>query len=147
MLAYLSRYTHRVAISNHRLVSADADTVAFQWKDYRIKRGDRMKVIRLSTSEFIRRFLSHVLPSGFHRIRHAGFLANGIHRNRIEKIRCLIDTEPKPARTTGEDEHADASERDPRKTCLKCGGAMIVIETFTRGQTPRSRAPPWEDAA
>jgi len=67
---YLSRYTHRVAISNHRLVSADADTVAFRWKDYRIKRGDRMKTMRLPTDEFIRRFLIHVLPSGFHRIRH-----------------------------------------------------------------------------
>ncbi len=76
VLAYLSRYTHRVAISNHRLVSADADTVAFRWKDYRIKKGDRMKVMRLPTDEFIRRFLIHVLPPGFHRIRHAGFLAN-----------------------------------------------------------------------
>ena len=147
VLAYLSRYTHRVAISNHRLVSADAGTVAFRWKDYRIKRGDRMKVMRLPTSEFIRRFLTHVLPSGFHRIRHAGFLANGIRRDRIEKIRCLIDTEPRRVRTTGEEDPADAYQRDPCKTCLKCGGAMIVIETFTRGQTPRSRAPPWEDAA
>ncbi|MFX0547156.1 IS91 family transposase [Roseovarius sp. S1116L3] len=147
VLAYLSRYTHRVAISNHRLVSADADTVAFRWKDYRIKRGDRMKVMRLPVAEFIRRFLVHVLPSGFHRIRHAGFLANGIRRDRIEKIRRLIDMKPEPDHTTGEDGHADAAERDPSQTCPKCGGAMIVIETFTRGQTPRSRAPPWEDAA
>ena len=88
---YLSRYTHRVAISNHRLVSADADTVAFRWKDYRIKHGDRMKVMRLPTSEFILRFLIHVLPSGFHRIRHTGFLANGIRRDRIAKIRRLLD--------------------------------------------------------
>jgi len=80
VLVYLSRYTHRVAISNHRLVSADASTVAFRWKDYRIKKGDRMKVMRLTTDEFIRRFLIHVLPSGFHRIRHTGFLANGIQR-------------------------------------------------------------------
>lgn len=70
VLTYLSRYTHRVAISNHRLVSADADTVSFRWKDYRIKRGDRMKVMRLETGEFIRRVLLHVLPDGFHRIRH-----------------------------------------------------------------------------
>ena len=102
VLSYLSRYTHRVAISNHRLVSADADTVAFRWKDYRIKRGDRMKVMRLPTSEFIRRFLNHVLPSGFHRIRHAGFLANGIRRDRIEKIRRLLDAEPKPDEATSE---------------------------------------------
>ncbi|SFQ67818.1 Transposase zinc-binding domain-containing protein [Roseivivax halotolerans] len=146
VLAYLSRYTHRVAVSNHRLISADADTVAFRWKDYRIKRGDRMKVMRLPTSEFIRRFLTHVLPSGFHRIRRAGFLANGIRRDRIEKIRHLIDTKPEPDQTTGEDGRTDADARDPRQTCPKCGGAMIVIETCTRGQTPKSRAPPWEDA-
>ncbi|MEM7731139.1 MAG: IS91 family transposase, partial [Pseudomonadota bacterium] len=76
VLAYLSRYTHRVAISNSRLVSADAETVAFRWKDYRIKRGDRMRIMRLTTDEFIRRFLIHVLPDGFHRIRHYGLLAS-----------------------------------------------------------------------
>jgi Putative transposase len=69
VLAYLSRYTHRVAISNNRLIRADAETVAFRWKDYRIKNGDRQKVMRLATGEFIRRFLIHVLPDGFHRIR------------------------------------------------------------------------------
>ena len=160
VLAYLSRYTHRVAISNHRLVSADAGTVAFRWKDYRIKRGDPlpgsglqanhergMKVMRLPTEEFIRRFLVHVLPSGFHRIRHTGFLANGIRRDRIEKIRRLIDRAPEPVQTTGGDGRVDPNERDPRQTCPECGGAMRVIETFTRGQTPKSRAPPWEDAA
>lgn len=147
VLAYLSRYTHCVAISNHRLISADAGTVTFRWKDYRIKRGDRMKVMRLPAAEFIRRFLIHVLPSGFHRIRHAGFLANGIRRDRIKKIRCLIDTEPEPDQTTSEDRRAGADERDPRQTCPRCGGAMHVIETFARGQTPKSRAPPWEDAA
>ena len=147
VLAYLSRYTHRVAISNHRLVSANNGIVAFRWKDYRIKRGNRMKVMRLPTAEFIRRFLVHVLPSGFHRIRHTGFLANGIRRDRIEKIRRLIDTEPRPDQTTGEERRFDPDERDPRQTCPECGGAMRVIETFTRGQTPKSRAPPWEDAA
>lgn len=147
VLAYLSRYTHRVAISNHRLISADTRTVAFRWKDYRIKRGDRMKVMRLPTSEFIRRFLTHVLPSGFHRIRHAGFLANGIRRNRIEKIRCLINTERQPDQTTGKDGRADADEQGLNRKCPRCGGAMRIIETFTRGQTPKSRAPPWGDAA
>lgn len=147
VLAYLSRYTHRVAISNHRLVSADVGTVAFRWRDYRIKRGGRMKVMRLPMAEFIRRFLIHVLPSGFHRIRHAGFLANGIRRDRIEAIRRLINTEREPDQTTDEHGRADADEQDPRQTCPECGGAMIVIETFTRGQTPKSRAPPWEDAA
>lgn len=147
VLAYLSRYTHRVAISNHRLVSAEADTVAFRWKDYRIKRGDRMKVMRLTTDEFIRRFLIHVLPSGFHRIRHTGFLANGIRRDRIGQIRRLLDTEPEPAQMP--DEAASAEPEDPpaHQPCPKCGGAMIVVETFLRGQTPKCRAPPWEDAA
>jgi hypothetical protein len=147
VLAYLSRYTHRVAISNHRLVSADAGTVAFRWKDYRIKRGDRMKIMQLPTPEFIRRFLIHVLPTGFHRIRHAGFLANGIRRARIEKIRCLLDAEPKPGTTPVEGESDDPADLDAHKPCPRCGGAMIIIETFIRGQTPKSRAPPWEDAA
>ncbi len=143
VLAYLSRYTHRVAISNHRLVSADSDTVAFRWKDYRIKRGDRMRVMRLPTDEFIRRFLIHVLPSGFHRIRHTGFLANGIRRDRIEKIRRLIDRTAAPDQMAREEAHA----QDLHQTCPKCGGVMHVIQTFTRGQIPQSRAPPWEDAA
>ncbi|MEL6122068.1 MAG: transposase, partial [Pseudomonadota bacterium] len=90
VLAYLSRYTHRVAISNHRLVSADADTVAFKWKDYRIKRGDRMKVMHLPTFEFIRRFLMHVLPDRFHRIRHYGFLAGSGRKAKVAQIRALL---------------------------------------------------------
>ncbi|MEM7190219.1 MAG: IS91 family transposase [Pseudomonadota bacterium] len=147
VLAYLSRYTHRVAISNHRLVSADADTVAFRWKDYRIKKGDRMKVMRLPTAEFIRRFLIHVLPSGFHRIRHAGFLANGIRRDRVAMIRHLLDCEPEPDQMADKAPLTGADEDDQLQPCPKCGGAMVVIETFTRGQTPRSRAPPLEDAA
>ena len=147
VLAYLSGYTHRVAISNHRLISADANTVAFRWKDYRIKRGDRLKVMRLSTDELIRRFLIHVLPSGFHRIRHTGFLANGIRRDRIEKIRRLLDTETEPGQTSVAGESDDPADPNVHQPCPKCGGAMIVIEMFTRGQTPKSRAPPWEEAA
>ena len=145
VLAYLSRYTHRIAISNHRLMSADANTVAFRWKDYRIKKGDRMKVMRLTTDEFIRRFLIHVLPSGFHRIRHTGFLADGIRRNRIEMIRRLPDVGPNADLKTDDDHCAGANEKE--QSCPKCGGMMIVFETFKRGQTPKSRAPPWEDAA
>jgi len=143
--AYLSRYTHRVAISNHRLVSAEANTVAFRWKDYRIKRGDHMRVMRLPTDEFIRRFLIHVLPSGFHRIRHTGFLANGIRRGRIETIRRLLDA--KPSQTPVEAESDDPSDPQQQQPCPKCGGQMRIIQTFLRGQTPKSRAPPWEDAA
>jgi hypothetical protein len=147
VLAYLSRYTHRVAISNHRLVSADTNTVAFRWKDYRIKRGDRMRTMRLPTGEFIRRFLIHVLPSGFHLLRHTGFLANGIRRDRIEKIRRLIDADPETGQTPDETTSDDPNEQNAHQSCPKCGGAMIVVETFTRGQTPKSRAPPWENAA
>jgi len=147
VLAYLSRYTHRVAISNHRLVSADAGSVAFRWKDYRIKRGDRMKVMRLPTDEFIRRFLIHVLPPGFHRIRHTGFLANGIRRDRIAKIRCLLEVEVDAKPKACRDQDVETDERNQSQTCPKCGGAMIIIETFLRGQLPQSRAPPREDAA
>ena len=147
VLAYLSRYTHRVAISNSRLVSADADVVAFKWKDYRIKSGDRMKVMRLHTSEFIRRFLIHVLPSGFHRIRHTGFLANGIRRDRIAKIRCLLDAEPEPTQMPDEATNSEPDDPPMHQPCPKCGGAMSIVEIFLRGQTPKCRAPPWEDAA
>jgi hypothetical protein len=147
VLAYLSRYTHRIAISNHRLVSADADTVAFRWKDYRIKRGDRMKTMCLTTPEFIRRFLIHVLPSGFHRIRHTGFLANGIRRDRIKVIRNLLDVDPDTDQNASEDQRVDTDTPDQPQPCPKCGSAMIIIETFKRGQLPHSRAPPWKNAA
>ncbi len=146
---------------DHRLISADAGTVAFRWKDYRIKRGaplpgsalrsnvtrGRMKVMRLPTGEFIRRFLIHVLPTGFHRIRHAGFLANGIRRDRIKRIRRLLDSESVPEPVAEENPLTGADEEDPLRPCSKCGGAMRVIEAFLRGQTPKSRAPPWEEAA
>jgi hypothetical protein len=147
VLAYLSRYTHRVAISNSRLVSADANTIAFRWKDYRIKRADCMKVMRLATNEFIRRFLIHVLPSGFHRIRHTGFLANGIRRDRIAQIRRLLEVEVDANPKALEDQDAGTDAGDQPQTCPKCGGAMMIIETFLRGQLPQSRAPPREDAA
>jgi hypothetical protein len=145
VLAYLSRYTHRVAISNHRLVSADADTVAFKWKDYRIKRGDRMKIMRLPTFEFIRRFLMHVLPDRFHRIRHYGFLASGGRKKKVAQIRALLGA----TGSAGPDRPAD----DPpvpltlREPCPSCGGPMRIIETFRRGQKPQSRAPPGKQAA
>lgn len=103
--------------------------------------------MRLPTGEFIRRFLIHVLPSGFHRIRHTGFLANGIRRDRIVEIRRLLNTEPEPNKTTDETENSEPDDPNACQPCPKCGGTMIVIETFLRGQTPQSRAPPWEDAA
>ena len=145
VLAYLSRYTHRIAISNHRLVSADANTVAFKWKNYRIKRGERMKVMRLPTFEFIRRFLIHVLPDRFHRIRHYGFLAGAGRKEKVAKIRALLgdfkSAEP----------HQPSEETPPpltlREPCPCCGGQMRIIETFRRSQIPRTRAPPRKQAA
>ncbi len=144
VLAYLSRYTHRVAISNSRLVSADADTVSFRWKDYRIKSGDRMKVMRLDTHEFIRRFLLHVLPDGFHRIRHYGLLASAARKANIAKIRALLGAEPGGQDDTPTAEIIPLTLREP---CPDCGGVMRIIETFRRGETPRSRAPPRKQAA
>ena len=144
VLAYLSRYTHRVAISNHRLVSADADTVAFRWKDYRIKRGDRQKVMRLATPEFIRRFLIHVLPDGFHRIRHYGLLASATRKAKIALIRDLLGQQPPPPQAQEKMETSPLTLREP---CPCCGGPMHVIEIFRRGQKPMWRAPPREQAA
>ena len=144
VLSYLSRYTHRVAISNHRLVSADADTVAFRWKDYRIKRGDRQKVMRLATPEFIRRFLIHVLPDGFHRIRHYGLLASATRKANIARIRDLLWQQPLELEAQEPTEPAPLTLREP---CPCCGGPMRVIEIFRRGQIPMSRAPPREQAA
>jgi hypothetical protein len=144
VLAYLSRYTHRVAISNSRLISANADTVAFRWKDYRIKRGDRMKVMRLDTHEFIRRFLIHVLPDGFHRIRHYGLLASAQRKANITKACILIGAGEPEQEPTPDGEPAPLTLREP---CPCCGGTMRIIETFRRGEIPRSRAPPRERAA
>ncbi|MGB3246511.1 MAG: IS91 family transposase [Sulfitobacter sp.] len=144
VLSYLSRYTHRIAISNSRLVSANAQTVAFRWKDYRIKRGDRMKVMRLDTHEFIRRFLIHVLPDGFHRIRHYGLLASAVRKNNIAKIRTLLGAEVIAQEDTPTTDIIPLTLREP---CPDCGGQMRIIETFRRGQVPRSRAPPRKQAA
>ena len=144
VLAYLSRYTHRVAISNSRLISADANSVVFQWKDYWIKDGDRRSVLCLSTSEFIRRFLIHVLPDRFPRIRHYGLLASSGRKANIAKVRTLLGAQaPKQ-------DDLPAAEITPltlREPCPDCGGQMRIIETFRRGQKPQTRAPPRKAAA
>jgi hypothetical protein len=144
VLAYLSRYTHRVAISNSRLISADADTVAFGWKDYRIKSGERQKVLRLATGEFIRRFLVHVLPDGFHRIRHYGLLASANRKTNIAKIRTLLGAIQSLQNDEAVAEIVPLTLREP---CPCCGGPMRITEIFRRGQKPMSRAPPREQAA
>jgi hypothetical protein len=145
VLAYLSRYTHRVAISNSRLMACDNAGVTFRWKDYRADGRARHKTMTLATSEFIRRFLLHVLPSGFHRIRHYGLLANGQRRDAIARARQLLDAATAAAAATraagiqGEAEESDAAAT-PGHRCPCCGGRMIVVETFTAGTGPRRRA-------
>jgi hypothetical protein len=137
MLAYLSRYTHRVAISNSRLVAFDGERVTFKWKDYRAKGDVRYKVMTLDADEFIRRFLTHVLPDGFHRIRHYGLFANGNRADNIARARQLLGA-PEPPPFCNQGEGADGGEEDQEwKTCPCCGGPMVVIETFERGCLPR----------
>src|SRR6266436_6592991 len=142
VLAYLSRYTHRVAISNRRLISADETGITFKWKDYRIEGPDRYKTMTLPTHEFIRRFLTHVLPKGLHRIRHYGLFANGNRAANIARARELlaVPSRPKPAGTS-ETAAADEPRVLPRP-CRCCGGRMIIIETFARGCQPRHHPPP-----
>jgi hypothetical protein len=136
VLAYLSRYTHRVAISNSRLIAADRNGVTFKYKDYRVDGSARHKVMTLATSEFIRRFLIHVLPKGFHRIRHYGLFASGVRADNIARARELLAV-PKPQ---AEPPDADGNEPPTRvHPCPCCGGRMITIETFERGSTPRHR--------
>jgi hypothetical protein len=140
VLAYLSRYTHRVAISNSRLIAADDNGVTFTCKDYRIKGRDRYKTMTLGTHEFIRRFLIHVLPSGFHRIRHYGLFANGRRADNLARARTLLDA-PVPPPTVDPPDTAEADQpQRPAHPCPCCGGRMIVIETFEPGCAPR--APP-----
>jgi putative transposase/transposase-like zinc-binding protein len=138
VLAYLARYTHRVAISNSRLIACDEAGVAFKWKDYRVKARERAKVMTLATPEFIRRFLIHVLPSGFHRIRHYGLFASSKRAENIARARQLLAV-PK-----SQSENATASNEPqmPSHPCPRCGGRMIVIETFERGCSPRTRPAP-----
>lgn len=144
VLAYLSRYTHRVAISNSRLISADADSVAFRWKDYRIRHGDRQKLMRLDTGEFIRRFLMHILPDGFHRIRHYGLLAGAARKTAIARIRELLGQQPAVQEPQEDAETVPLTLCEP---CPCCGGQMRIVEIFRRGERPSSRAPPREQAA
>jgi hypothetical protein len=134
VLAYLARYTHRVAIANSRLISADGGGVTFKVKDYRVEGPERYKTMTLATAEFIRRFLTHVLPKGLHRIRHYGLFANGNRAINIAKARELLAV-PEPKNASAEPETINGSERP----CPCCGGRMFIIETFERGSTPRYR--------
>jgi hypothetical protein len=142
VLCYLSRYTHRIAISNRRLISANENGVTFRYKDYRIEGPDRYKTMTLATDEFIRRFLIHVLSKGLHRIRHYGLLAKSNHAANIARARELLgvpspskDSEPPAANATDE-------QRVLPRPCPCCGGRMIIIETFAHGCEPRYRPTP-----
>ena len=142
VLAYLSRYTHRVAISNQRLLALDQSGVTFRWKDYRAKGMTRYKTMTLGADEFMRRFLLHVLPGGFHRIRHYGLLANAARRENLARARDLLHVVPATAEPPPESPVASVA---PTFICPHCGAAMIIVETFARGQP--IRAPPTLRAA
>lgn len=140
VLAYLSRYTHRVAISNSRLIRADANSVTFRVKDYRVDGPGRHKTMTLATDEFIRRFLVQVLPKSQHRIRHYGFFGNGGRTANIARIRDLLAADA-PVQSGGNT--ADVDEDQPRVLalpCPACAGRMIIIESFAPAHQPR--APP-----
>jgi len=139
VLAYLSRYTHRVAIANSRLIRLDGNGVTFKWKDYRAKGRTRHKTMTLATNEFIRRFLIHVLPHGFHRIRHYGLLANSRRADNLQRARELLNATP-PQETIADTPDGEDETSVPLYPCPHCGGTMVVIETFEPGHAPR--APP-----
>jgi hypothetical protein len=138
VLAYLARYTHRVAISNSRLIAADATSVTFKVKDYRVEGPGRYTTMTLAAHEFIRRFLLHVLPKGFHRIRHYGLLASGVRDKNIAQARRLLEAAAGTAADPEDDAAADEATGSALATlCPCCGGRMIVIETFEAGCQPR----------
>ncbi|KAB2851121.1 MAG: IS91 family transposase [Hyphomicrobiaceae bacterium] len=140
VLAYLSRYTHRVAISNRRLISADATGVTFRVKNYRVDDAGRYTTMTLATAEFIRRLLLHVLPKGFHRIRHYGLLASGVKDDNLARMRALLDVAPPPPHP---EEPAAGDTGDLLPTpCPCCGSRMRIIEAFEPGRQPRHRPTP-----
>jgi len=140
VLAYLSRYTHRVAISNSRLIKADATSVTFRIKNYRVEGPARYTTMTLATGEFIRRFLIHVLPQGFHRIRHYGLFAGSAKPEQIATARKLLGMQ-----STGNPTDAVTAadvEDDAGTPCPCCGGRMRIIEVFNRGQMPKHKPSP-----
>jgi len=142
VLRYLARYTHRVAISNRRLLSLDDKGVTFKWKDYRLEGRERYQVMTLTTHEFIRRFLMHVLPAGFHRIRYYGLLASGKRADNIARARELLTLPIIPVDAIKAANTNADQPQTPEHRCPCCGGRMIIIERFERGATPRSHPSP-----
>ena len=142
VLAYLSRYTHRIAISNSRLIRFDANSVAFKVKDYRLQGAKRHTTMTLPTSEFIRRFLIHVLPKGQHRIRHYGFFGNGNRADNLKRIRRLLGSRSNQEGNSSKNTkpHPDEPLRTLSLPCPCCGGPLIIEHAIA--PTQRSRAPP-----
>ena len=140
VLAYLSRYTHRVAISNSRLLSCDERGVTFRWKDYRLKGHTRYKTMTLSHAEFMRRFLLHVLPSAFHRIRHYGLLANAARQQHLATARALLEHSTSQPQLDPHSPHSERRATAPTFLCQHCGAPMIIIQMLPRAQN--IRAPP-----
>jgi hypothetical protein len=140
VLAYLLRYTHRVAISNSRLLAMDEHGVTFRWKDYRAKGSTHHKTLTLEADEFMRRFLLHVLPSGFHRIRHYGLLANAERKNNLARARELLGVQAPIDHVQSDKVSLQIDPIQPTFVCRHCGGTMHVIEILMRVQP--IRAPP-----
>jgi hypothetical protein len=130
VLAYLARYTHRVAISNSRLLELTDEHVCFRWKDYRENSDHKNKVMKLAVGEFMRRFLLHVLPDGFHRIRHYGLFANGHRTDKLVLCRTLLDVPAAESDRTNHDEEAEPASASELPPCPCCGGRMKMVESF-----------------
>jgi Putative transposase len=130
VLAYLARYTHRVAIANSRLLGLDQTHVSFRWKDYWENGVHKTKVMRIEIAEFIRRFLLHILPSGFHRIRHYGLFANGHRADKLALCRTLLGVRPAPVDNNNDDQVDAGATNHESPPCPCCGGRMKVFESF-----------------
>ncbi len=139
VLRYLARYTHRVAISNRRLIALDDKGLTFKWKDYRLEGPERYKQMTLDPHEFIRRFLMHVLPPGFHRIRYYGFLTSQTRAKNIARIQELLAEPLIPIDAIKAANAKPEEPKPPEHPCPCCGSRMRIIETFLRGQQPKHR--------
>ena len=147
VLAYLSRYTHRVAISNSRLIGCEGQGVTFEYKDYRAKGHGRQKRMTLTIDEFIRRFLLHVLPRGFHRIRHYGLFANSQRAENLALAQHLLAMTPEQSQCAEAVSDENLDETCLAYPCPACGGAMVIIERFEPGHAPRAPPPAKAEAA
>ncbi len=145
VLSYLSRYTHRIAISNRRLITFDQHGVTFRYKDYRNGNANPWTSMTLATDEFMRRFLLHVLPSGFHRIRHYGLFANAQRKHKLNTARALLTCKPRAENERTDPAEKDAHDKPPAFTCRHCGEPMIIIEVLNPQHA--ARAPPQRQAA